>query len=216
MERNKRIIKIGLVLILIFILVYLILRLRIFDKDSVLNILLSGKERTRFGIFFILLVGLLMIFLVPLSWFSPLAAFFFGLKGFIYVVSGAIIASIISFIIARVFRKDIINIINKIYYRKKRKIDLDEISTQIEKYGFGYIFFMRSMPFIPFSIANYVSGISSVSFKDYIFGTILALTPSQIINAYFFVKAINISHRPLDVLVAALIKGVYVLTIIYW
>lgn len=206
MERNRRIIKIGFFLVMIFTFIYLIFSLNIFNKDNILDILLSGKERDRFGVFFTVLIAFLMVFLVPLSWFSPLAAFFFGLKGFIYVVIGATTASILSFFIARIFKGDIIKILNRIYYRKERNIDLDEIATQIEKYGLGYIFY-ESMPFIPFTIANYVSGISSVSLGDYFLGTVLGLVPSQAINSYFYVKAIDIGRNPLKVLYAALIKG---------
>lgn len=216
MESNKRYLKIGLILVLILIFIYLVKNLNIFDKDSLLNILLSEKERDRFGLIFAVFIGLLMVFFVPLSWFSPLAAFFFGLKGFIYIIIGGLMAAILSFFIARMFKEDIIKIINKIYYRKERKVDLDEVSTRIEKYGLSYIFFMRSMPFIPFGIANYVSGITSVSLGDYILGTFLGLAPSQAINSYFFVKAINIGRNPLQVLVAGLIKGIYVLLIFLW
>ncbi|MCF6465250.1 TVP38/TMEM64 family protein [Clostridium sp. Cult2] len=216
MERNKRIIKRGFVLALIFTFIYLIFSLNIFKKDSIMDILLLGKERDRFGIFFTIFITFLLVFFVPLSWFSPLAAFFFGYKGFIYVVIGGTAASILSFIIARIFKSDIINILNKIYYRKERNLDLDEVSIRIEKYGLRYIFFMRSMPFVPFGIANYVSGISSVSIKDYIFGTTLGLIPSQAINSYFYVKAINFGRNPLKALFAALIKGIYVLLIILW
>lgn len=216
MEKNKKIYKIGLILLFIFVFIYLIISLNIFNKDSLMEILLSGEERDRFGVFFTIFIAILMVFFVPLSWFSPLAAFFFGLKGFIYIVIGGLIAAILSFIIARIFKTEIAKIINKIYYRKKRRVSLDEVSYQIEKHGISYIFFMRSMPFIPFSVANYVSGISSVSVRDYIFGTVLGLTPGQAINSYFFVKAINIGQNPFQVLFAALIKGVYVLFIILW
>ncbi len=75
---------------------------------------------------------------------------------------------------------------------------------------------MRSMPFIPFSIANYVSGLSSISLRDYILGTILGLAPGQLINNYFFVKAIDIKENPLGALIAGAIKGAYISIVILW
>ncbi len=51
------------------------------------------------------------------------------------------IASVLSFYIAKVFRRDVIKIVNKIYYRKERDISLEQVSGQIEEHGMGYVFF---------------------------------------------------------------------------
>ena len=72
------------------------------------------------------------------------------------------------------------------------------------------------MPFIPLSVANYVSGLSSISFKDYVLGTILGLVPGQFITTYFFVKAVDIKQDPIGALIAGAIKGGYVLLVILW
>lgn len=157
-----------------------------------------------------------MVFFVPISWFSALGAVFFGLKGFLYVIVAGIIAAILSFYIAKVFRKDVIKVVNKIYYRKEREVSLEEVAKQLEKHGMGYVFFMRSMPFIPFSIANYVSGLSSIGFKDYLLGTIMGLAPGQFATTYFFYKAVDIRENPVGALIAGGIKAAYVLLVILW
>ncbi len=83
------------------------------------------------------------VFFVPISWFSALGGFFFfGLKGFLYVITAGMIASVLSFYIAKVFRRDVIKIVNKIYYRKERDISLEQVSGQIEEHGMGYVFFL--------------------------------------------------------------------------
>lgn len=215
-EKSNRIFKIGFILGFILIFIYLIVSLNVFNKDSLLDMLMSGKEEARFGIFFTVFITILMVFFVPISWFSALAGFFFGLKGFIYVIIGGVISSILSFYISRIFKKDVLPIISSIYNKKERKISLDLISKQIENHGIGYVFFMRSIPFIPFSIANYISGISSIPLKDYFLGTLLGLAPGQFITTYFFAKAVNIVEDPIEPLMAALVKGVYVVLIIIW
>lgn len=216
MRENKKGFKILFVIAFIFIFAYLIISINIFNKDSLFQFFTRERESISFDMFFTILITVLMVFFVPISWFTALGAFFFGLKGYLYVITGGIISSILSFFIAKIFKKDVIKIINKIYYRKNRDISLEQISEQIEKHGIAYVFFMRSMPFIPFNIANYVSGLSSISLKDYILGTILGLAPNQFITSYFFIKVIDIKENPIGTFLAAFIKGAYVFLIILW
>ena len=216
MNKKKRSLQLVFIIGFILIFIYLIVGLNIFSKDSLLEVFTTKEESAGFGIFFTSLITILMVFFVPISWLSALGAVFFGLSGFIYIIIAGTIASIISFHIAKLFKQDVINIVDKIYYRKERDISLGELSMRIEKYGINYVFFMRSMPFIPFSIANYISGLSSISSRDYIWGTILGLAPSQFINSYFFVKALQMRENPLEALIATAIKGGYILMIILW
>lgn len=216
MDKERRGFKLALVIGFILIFIYLIVGLNIFSKDNLLGFFTTKEESTGFGIWFTILGTILMVFFVPITWFSALGAFLFGFRGFIYAIIGGTISSVISFYIAQIFRQDVMKIVDKIYYRKERDISLEQVSTQIEEYGMDYVFFIRSMPFIPFSIVNYVSGLSSISLRDYIWGTILGLAPGQLINNYFFVKAIDVEKNPLGTLIAAAIKGGYILIIMLW
>lgn len=216
MGRNKKRIKIGFIVIFILIFIYLITRINIFNKDNLLEIVIRSEEDINSGMFFTAFITILMVFFIPISWFSALGAFCFGLKGYIYVIIGGLVSAIIAFYISKIFRKDVIKIINKIYYRKERDLSLKEISDQIEAYGMGYVFFLRSMPFIPFSIANYVAGLTSIPLKDYILGTILGIAPGQFITTYFFTKAINLKGNPIKIILAVIAKGAYVFTVIKW
>lgn len=138
------------------------------------------------------------------------------MKGFIYIFVGGIVGSIISFYIARVFQDDVMKIVYKIYNRKKRKVSLDEVESKIEKFGIGYVFFLRSMPFIPFSVANFVSGVTSIKLRDYIWGTILGLGPGQFITTFFFSRAVNLKEDPIGAIIGASIKIIYVGIVILW
>lgn len=216
METDKKGFKILFGIGLLVVFIYLIISLNIFSKESLTELFTSARENKAFGIFFTSLISILMVFFVPISWFSALGAVFFGLKGFLYVIVAGIIAAILSFYIAKVFRKDVIKVVNKIYYRKEREVSLEEVAKQLEKHGMGYVFFMRSMPFIPFSIANYVSGLSSIRLKDYVIGTIMGLAPGQFATTYFFYKAVDIRENPVGALIAGGIKAAYVLLVILW
>lgn len=216
MRVKRRYIKLGFILTFFLAFLYLSIKLGIFERENIKSIFLAERRKGRFGIFFTFFSGVLMVFFVPLSWFSPLAAFFFGLKGWIYVLGGSFIAAIASFYISRIFKEDIRKIIIKIYNRKERKISLKQLSHQIEKYGLGYIFFLRSMPFIPYTLANYIAGLTSLSVKDYVLGTILGLLPNQIINSLFYFNAINITKGPWKAFMAGLAKGLYVFVVFLW
>jgi len=216
LKGSKKNFKLIFIIVFVLIFVYLVASLNIFNKDSLFEFFDTEKGGKGFGIIFTVLITILMVFFVPISWFSALGAFFFGMKGYLYVITGGMLSAILSFYIAKIFRKDVIKVVNKVYYRKKRDLSLEQISQQIEKYGVGYVFFIRSMPFIPLSVANYVSGLSSISFKDYVLGTILGLVPGQFITTYFFVKAVDIKQDPIGALIAGAIKGGYVLLVILW
>lgn len=213
---NKKATKIIFISVFILILSYLIVDLDIFNKSNLLEFFHTLEQGEGAGIYFTIIISILMVFFVPISWFSALAGAFFGIKGYIYILTGGMIAAIISFYIAKIFREDVKKIVDKLYGRKERKIELDQVSKAIEDKGLGYIFVLRSMPFIPFSIANYVAGLSSASLKDYILGTFLGLAPSQLITTYFFAKAVDIRKNPYKALLAGAIKGSYVLIVILW
>lgn len=216
MRTKGRNFKILFVIIFMLILVYLIVGLKVFDKENLLEFFTSGRESKGFGIFYTLIIMVLMVFFVPISWFSAIGAFLFGWRGYIYVIIAGMLASILAFYIAKIFREDVIKVVNKIYYKKERDMSLEAISRQIETHGMGYVFFMRSMPFIPFTVANYVSGLSSIPLRPYVIGTLLGLAPGQFITTYFFVKAVDIRENPMGAVIAAVIKGAYVLLVILW
>lgn len=212
----KKYFKVIILLAFIGVFVYLIFNFKIYDKNSVEDFFIQARQDKNFSIFFITITTLLVIFFVPISWLTALAAFFFGLKGFIHIIIAGIIGCIIAFYISRVYQEDVMNFVYKNYYKKKRKIDLDEVKEKINQFGMGYVFFLRSMPFIPYATVNYVSGITSINFWDYLLGTILGMGPGLFITTYFFTKAVSIKEDPMGAIVAALIKVAYVAIVIMW
>lgn len=208
--KNKKVFKIVIIGIFVGVLFYLIFGFDIYSKEGLENFIITAGANKNFSLFFFLMTTILVIFFVPISWFSALGALLFGMKGFFYVIAAGMVGATVSFYIARVFQEDVIKIINKIYYKKERKISLEEVSLKIEEYGTGYVFFIRSMPFIPFSIANFISGVTSIRLKNYLLGTLMGLGPGQLATIYFFTKAVDIRTDPFGAILAALIKGGYV------
>ncbi|HLR36186.1 MAG TPA: VTT domain-containing protein [Tissierellales bacterium] len=213
-NNKKKVLKVAIMLTFIGVLLYLIFSFDIYNKEGLENFFKTAGANRNFSLFFFIITTILVIFFVPISWFSALGAFFFGMKGFIYVIAAGMIGATVSFYIARIFQYDVMKFVNRLYYRKKRKVSLEEVSAKIEQYGIGYVFFIRSMPFIPFSIANFVSGVTTINVKDYLLGTLMGLGPGQLATTYFFTKAVNIKDDPLGAIIAALIKGGYVVLVL--
>ncbi|WP_416198614.1 MAG: TVP38/TMEM64 family membrane protein [Sporanaerobacter sp.] len=216
MKDKKKTMKIGLIIVFIAVLIYLINNINIYNKESLTDFFSTAREDRNFSVFFTVISTILVVFFVPISWLNALSAFFFGMKGFIFIAIAGVVGSIVSFYIARVFQEDVMKFIYKIYNKKKRKVTLDEVTEKIDKFGMGYVFFMRSMPFIPFSIANFTSGVTSIKFVDYLLGTILGLLPGQFITNLFFAKAVSIKEDPMGAIIAAGIKIGYVAIILLW
>lgn len=215
-KKNRRYIKIGIIIVFLFIFIYFIWHLNIFSQDKIVNFLLDNTDNEALEILFVFIATILLVFLVPMYLFSATAAILFGLKGIVYITAAGILSAVISFSIARTFRAYISKIVEENYYKKKRELTLDEIYSKIREYGFGYVFFLRTIPVVPFSIGNYIFGISFIPFKDFIFSTLLAIAIGQSINIFFFVKALEIGEHPLDTLIAVVIKVTYYLLILLW
>ncbi|NLX62348.1 MAG: TVP38/TMEM64 family protein [Tissierellia bacterium] len=216
MKIKKKYVKLGVVALFIAVFAYLIIHFNIFDKSNILKILTPKGSPSTAEVYFVIALTILLVFFVPISWLSLAATIFFGYKGALLMTMAGLLSGSLSFLLARIFKEDVSRLVEKIYYRKERKLTLEEIYGKIKSYGFGYVVFIRSMPFIPFSILNYIFGISIISFKSFFLATLLSVSIGQSINVYFFYKALRIGEGPLDTLIAAAIKGLYFLVIILW
>lgn len=208
---NKKYFRILFGLIFISILVILIGRFNIFNKENIQGLLQEGEDT---GYILVLIMTTLMIFFVPLTWFTVLAGIAFGVKGYSYTMLSAILGAVISYFIARVFKEGIIKIINNINSKRSRPLDLQSISTQIENYGKEYIYFIRTVPLTPYTLINYTSGISSIKFTDYIVGTIFGLIPSETLNILLIKSVYNIKTSITMPIFFLTIKVIYTLIVI--
>ncbi len=205
MKKNN-LFKLIFALAFIFILILLVNKFDIFNKENIRFILNEGEEREYI---FIPVATILLIFFVPLSWIILAGGILFGFKGYINIMISAIIASIISFLVSRVFRDGITNFIYKFNRKRKRPLDLRSISMQIENYGKGYIYFLRTVPMIPYTLINYVSGITSISFVDYLWGTVVGLVISESLNILLIKSIYNIRESFFRFVLILAIKLIY-------
>jgi len=91
--------------------------------------------------------------------------------------AGLIIGSVIAFFIARYGGRPIVS-------RMVGDKWIDSIDGWVTKNGMKSILFTRTIPIIPFDLISYVSGITSMKFRDYFIATVIGAIPRVIILAY--------------------------------
>lgn len=129
---------------------------------------------TKLGIFapiiYIFLYGIGTILLLPSTPLNVSGGLIFGFQwGLFWTAIAAIFAAIISFIYARFLGQN--------WVRQRFGNYLQTLDGAIEKGGMWYIFAIRLLPLIPYGIVNYGAGLTSVTGRDYIFGTVLGTIP---------------------------------------
>ena len=127
---------------------------------------------------FILIYNLATVLFVPGLILTLGGGVLFGLGfGTVYVFIAATLGATIAFLIGRNFARDWVT--EKIVgYPKFGAID-----AAVAKNGFKIVLLTRLSPLFPFNILNYAFGITQVSLKDYVLGSI-GMIPGTILYVY--------------------------------
>ena len=116
------------------------------------------------------------LLLFPAVPFAILGGVLFGsFWGAMYVLIGAMFSSICEFLLVRYFVGDKA----KEFLRGKTR----KISQVVSKRGFLTVFLIRLIPNIAFDLQNCGLALTTVSFTDYFFGTLLGCLPACIFYA---------------------------------
>ncbi len=130
---------------------------------------------------FIVLFTIGTIF-IPSTPLMAIAGILFGFKyGLIYTLIGALLSSILLFVISRKLGQERIESILKNKYLKH----LNKYNKRLGKGAITDLIILRIIPIMPFNILNIIMGVSKIKMRDYIAGTILGLIPSNIVIVYF-------------------------------
>jgi len=119
------------------------------------------------------------VFAVPASVLTFGAGFFFGpIKGTILASLCGSAAAGTSFLVARYVARDFMQgVLNK--YPKFKAVD-----KAVAKDGFRFTFLLRLSPLFPFSLSNYLYGLTSVEFWPYLLGSWLGMLPGTALYVY--------------------------------
>jgi len=200
----------------IFALICLVQNFDIYNVDQILDRLHLMAEKSSVKIPFILIATVLLVFFVPISPVAGAAGLLFKIEGIIYIVIAGLLAALISYALAKLYRSNVEKWIFKVYRRKEREVPLEEMLDRIREHGFSYALFVRALPFMPFSLGNLIFGVSTVSLMDYITTTLITVGVGQGINVFLVAMASDFSEQRIGTLLAVLIKGLYYYMIYAW
>ncbi|UCF19932.1 MAG: TVP38/TMEM64 family protein [Gemmatimonadota bacterium] len=98
-------------------------------------------------------------------------------RGMLYNTIAANLGALLAFLLARYLGRDFVARIIK-----GRSAALDQ---KIGEHGFGTILYLRLIPLVPFNALNFAAGISRVSPRDYVLGSLIGMLPGTLVYTYF-------------------------------
>jgi uncharacterized membrane protein YdjX (TVP38/TMEM64 family) len=136
---------------------------------------------------FILIYNIATVLLIPGSILTLGSGVLFGVGwGSIYVFIAATLGATFAFLIGRYFARDWVN--GKVQQNPK----FQTIDQAIAREGLKIVFLLRLSPLFPFNLLNYALGITQVSLKDYVIGS-LGMIPGTILYVYIGSLAGNVA-----------------------
>ncbi len=116
--------------------------------------------------------------LIPGALLTITAGIAFGLWGFFIVVAGATIGAGMSFLAARyLFR-------NSVEKSLSKKPLFNAINEAIKEEGWKVVGLMRFSPAMPFSLQNWLFGVTAVKFIPYILATFFGIMPGTLLYVW--------------------------------
>ncbi len=100
-------------------------------------------------------------------------AVFGVVMGTVYVNIGATAGATLAFLVARYLFHDMIQ--NKFGPR------LEKINSELETRGFNYLLFLRLVPVFPFFLINLGAGLTNMSLRTFVLGTMAGIIPGSIV-----------------------------------
>lgn len=138
-------------------------------------------------IIYILLYILATILVLPSTALNLSGGAIFGpWLGMIWTSVAAILAAIIAFAFTRTIGHAMI--------AKKMEGHWQALDAEICTGGLFYIFAIRLLPIIPYGLVNFAAGLTSIRFRDYLWGTVLGTVPGVlpfVLMGSFGLKAIK-------------------------
>jgi len=146
-------------------------------------------------IVYMIIYNLATLLFIPGSLLTLKGGCLFGLFwGSIYVTIAAMFGAICAFLIGRYLSRDWV--CKQIENHPKFKA----INQAVKREGWKIVLLTRLSPIFPFNLLNYVFGVTQVSLKDYVFGSI-GMIPATVVYVYIGSLARNLvtldmSNRP--------------------
>ncbi|MBE9230912.1 TVP38/TMEM64 family protein [Cuspidothrix issatschenkoi LEGE 03284] len=177
------------ILLLVCLLLILVNVTRLIDIQQILQSTIIGfnNQVNISPIAFIFIYNLGTLLFIPGSLLTLKGGYLFGLFwGSIYVLIAALLGAILSFLIGRYLSR------NWVYKQLEKHPKFKLIDHAVGKEGWKIVLLTRLSPVFPFNLLNYGFGVTQVSVKDYILGS-LGILPGTIMYVYMGSLAVNIT-----------------------
>ncbi len=92
--------------------------------------------------------------------------------GTVWTTVGAIVAAVISFWFSRTIGR---NYVHRKFAQRWARID-----REISVGGIYYVIAVRLLPLLPYGLVNFGAGLTSIRFRDYLWGTIIGTAPGLV------------------------------------
>ena len=130
-------------------------------------------------VLFALLYIVITVALIPGSIFTIGGGAVFGvIPGTIYVSVGATVGATCAFLLGRTLMRDWVE------RRVQGSPKLKAVDEAVEREGGRIVFLLRLSPLVPFSISNYVYGLTKVRLGSYVLATWIGMIPGILLYAY--------------------------------
>jgi uncharacterized membrane protein YdjX (TVP38/TMEM64 family) len=129
------------------------------------------------------------IIAIPLAAIIVVGALIFGpILGPVYVLSGAEIGALISFVLGKNLGHDALRLLAG---EKARKL-----SENLGRSGVITVIVIRLIPAAPFAVANMIIGASHVRMRDFLLGTIVGMIPGVLAITLFVDQIVAVFRSP--------------------
>jgi uncharacterized membrane protein YdjX (TVP38/TMEM64 family) len=119
---------------------------------------------------YIILYVVATLLILPSTALNLSAGALFGpWQGTLWASLGAILAAIAAFAFTRTWGQR--------WTQRRFQATWQSLNREIQQGGVSYMFAIRLLPIIPYGIVNFAAGLTSISFRDYLTGTLLGTVP---------------------------------------
>lgn len=188
---TKFIILIAVIVVAGFIVRYTPLS-EYFTKEHALTFFGSIRAEWWGPVAFILIYGIGCVIALPGSILTLAGGAVFGVAwGTFYNVLASNLGASLAFLTARYLGRDFIRGLFSATNRWTNPSSggkggkLAEFDKNVARSGFKTMFRLRLIPIVPFNGLNFGAGLSSVKYRDYLWGSFLGMLPATFIYTYF-------------------------------
>lgn len=169
----------GLVMVAVVVILVKHLHIHTFVQQTLESALLWIKDLGAIGVLVYMVVyNLATIFFIPGSLLTLGGGAIYGVFwGSVYVFLAATIGATLAFLIGRYAAR------NWIEHQIEGNNKFQAIETAIAKEGLKVVLLTRLSPIFPFNLLNYALGVTRVSLKDYVLGSV-GMIPGTVLYVY--------------------------------